>query len=59
MDKYGCVYISVFAQRRHQSDEEPSNNFVDAKISKIINALGDDYKFIPNTIGTRIIEFKE
>ena len=59
MDKYGCVYISVFAKRRHQSDNNPSMNFIDGMIARIIKLLGDDYKFTPNNIGTRILEFQE
>ena len=59
MDKYGCVYISVFAKRKHQSDNEPSMNFIDGIIARIIKLLGDDYKFTPNNIGTRILEFQE
>lgn len=59
MDKYGCVYISVFAKRKYQSENESSKNFVDAKIAKLIKSLGEDYKFSPNNIVTRIIEFQE
>ena len=61
MDKFGTIYISIFAQKlRHLSKEEVNMKYQisDSIIRDLTNDLGSDYHFIPNMIKKRVIRFK-
>lgn len=54
MDKYGTLYLSIFAQKKYGSDEskyQMANNVV----SHLISKMGTDFHFNGLTVGRRVI----
>ena len=58
MDKYGTIYITVYAQKTKKLTQEEGNNkfiLADDLIFKLIKRLGKEYKYLPMTITKRIM----
>jgi hypothetical protein len=58
MDKYGTIYVTVYAQKKKKlSQEEGNNKFIlaDDLLFKMIKHMGDDYKYSPITISKRLL----
>ena len=58
MDKYGTIYITVYAQKTKKLTQEEGNNkfiLADDLIFKLIKSLGKEYKYLPMTITKRIM----
>lgn len=62
MDKYGTVYVSIYAQKIRKIPQEAGNDkyrFAEDTINKLIKKLGDDlHKFYPMPITKRVIYWK-
>ncbi len=60
MDKFGTVYISIFAQKNENQDVNKAEKFDVANdfVKGLIVAMGPDFHFIPQIIKRRIIMAK-
>lgn len=62
MDKYGTVYVSIYAQKMRKIPQEAGNDkyrFAEDTINKLVKKLGSDlHKFYPMPITKRVIYWK-
>lgn len=61
MDKYGTVYLSVFARKKRALDEfkgKEKYNVSKEHIDFIMNSLGDDYHYDAQNIKRRLLMYK-
>ena len=61
MDKFGTLYVSIFAEMLRKLSEEEMNikyQICDSIIKDLLNDLGPDYHFIPQQVKRRVIKCK-
>ena len=61
MDKFGTIYISIFAQKMQPLTREAGNmkyQIADTIIKDLVNDLGPNYHFIQQPIKRRVIRAK-
>ena len=61
MDKFGTIYVSIFAEMLRKLSEEEMNikyQICDSIIKYLLNDLGPDYHFIPQQVKRRVIKCK-
>jgi hypothetical protein len=59
MDKFGSIYLSIFAKNNAEEDSKAKYNLPNTFIRELINNLGDDYHYVSLPIKSKILYSEE